>query len=164
MLWGLLLPSGFQSSLGVNVGFFGMLLAVVGVTRRVPRWLRLGPPLVGTAITGAGVTVWELMRREDQITSAFATVVLLFGVMIAIVSTLVLLSRRGLVVQTPLRRNLVLVLVVWMSVSAIISFPVGVWKGRMGVAALVALGMILVWPPHRGPVRSVGSKTRSSSV
>lgn len=150
MLWGLQLPSGFLSSLGVNLGFFGLLGAAVGVTRPVSRWLRFGPALIGTAVASAGVGVLWLIRREDHVLTTFATVVVLFALMIAVVWAMVALWRRGHIVQTPLRRNLVLVLVIWMIVSAIVSWPVDVAKGWMGVAALVALFAILVWPARSG--------------
>jgi hypothetical protein len=146
MFWGLLQPAGFLSSLGVNLGFFGLFGAAVGVTRPVSRWLRLGPAVVGTTIGSAALNVLWLVRREISVLAAFATVVALFALMIAVVSTMVALWRRGLIVQTPLRRNLLLGLVVWMIVSAIISWPVDVGKGWMGVAALATLFGILVWP------------------
>ena len=149
MLWGLQQPAGFLSSLGVNLGFFGLLGAAVGVTRPVSRWLRFGPAIIGTAATSAAVIALWLVRRENYITTAFATVVILFALMIAVVWTMVALSRRGLIVQTPLRRSLVLGLVIWMIISAIISWPVDVGKGWMGVAALAALFVILVWPSRR---------------
>jgi hypothetical protein len=150
MLWGLQLPAGFLSSLGVNLGFFGLLGAAVGVTRPVFRWLRFGPAIIGTTATSLVVCVLWLVRGDHQIAAAFATVVVLFALMIAVVWTAIALLRRGLIVQTPLRRNLVLALVVWMSLSAIISWPVGVGKGWMGVAALGALFAILLWPPRSG--------------
>jgi hypothetical protein len=149
MLWGLQQPAGLLSSLGVNLGFFGLLGAAVGVTRPVSRGLRFGPAVIGTATTSAAVIVLWVVRRENHIGTAFATVVILFAFMIAVVWTMVALSRRGLIVQTPLRRNLVLGLVIWMIISAIISWPVDVGKGWMGVAALVALFAILAWPRRR---------------
>jgi Sec-independent protein secretion pathway component TatC len=94
------------------------------------------------------IVLW-LVYRENHIGTALATVVILFALMIAVVWTMVALSRRGLIVQTPLRRNLVLGLVIWMIISAVISWPVDVGKGWMGVAALVALFAIVVWPPRR---------------
>jgi len=146
MVWGLQPPAGFLSSLSVNLGFFGLFGAAAGVTRRVSRRLRFGPPIIGTAITGAALGVLWMVRREVHIAAAFATVVTLLALMIAVVWTMVVLLRRGHIVQTPLRRNLVLGLVVWMIISAIISWPADVGKGWMGVAALVVLFAILVWP------------------
>ncbi len=152
MVWGLQLPAGFLSSLGVNLGFFGLLGAAVGVTRRVSPSIRFGPAVIGTVVVGAMASLFWLVLRDDQLVVAWATTVVLFALMIAVVSALVTLSRRGLIVQTPLRRNLLLGLVVWMIVSALISWPVDVWKGLMGVAALAALFAILIWP-SRGEVK-----------
>ena len=148
MLWGLL-STGVASKIGVNVGFFGMLGVAAGAARRVPRALRAGPPALGTAIVSAGVGAHWWLRRDEGVLSAFSTVLMLLALMIAIVGAIFSLSRRGRIVETRLRTSLVLAMVIWMSVSALISFPVGVAKGWMGLAELIVLFAILLWPARR---------------
>jgi len=146
---GLLSASRIPSSIGINLGFFGLLGAAVGATRRASLGLRVGPVIVGTLVAAMWPAVSWILTHDLAAADAFISVGTIFGTMIAIVGTLVFLARRGLIVNTPVRSALTLALVLLLSVSALISVPTGVWKGRMGVAALVALFLILLWPARR---------------
>jgi len=149
LLAGLLAVSRVASGVGINVGFFGLLAVALGATRRVSFGLRIGPLLVGTLLLGLWPLSNWVLRGDADTAAAFVSVAIILATMVAIVGTLVFLARRNLIVDTPVRRGLTLALTVWLSVSALISFPVGVWKGRMGLAALVVLLAILVWPTRR---------------